>query len=214
VCITITEEAFCYLVKREGLVDFPLVFLERVKIDGVYSFMKSASEWGVLSTAVMVVFNGFMAPQYAAVYFGYIWLHIHSLNILTPQVKEVNKLTGRYVPRIDTRKDAIDFDTQKDPLPPAIEGSLKPNPSPNKIETLDTQYEIAEDRLVDVQTVTGLDNRFSDRIVKRRRRRTPKKPGKTVYFLDMLETWRKQDEADGADEATNIIDRLLEDGII
>lgn len=32
--IYITKETFCYLVESEGIVDFPVMFLERVKIDG------------------------------------------------------------------------------------------------------------------------------------------------------------------------------------
>jgi hypothetical protein len=47
--IYITKEALCYLAKKYELVDFPVVFLERIKIDGVYSFVKVFSEWTTLS---------------------------------------------------------------------------------------------------------------------------------------------------------------------
>ena len=204
--IYITKEAFCYLVSNEGLVDFPVVFLERIKIDGIYSFTKTFSEWAVVSIGAALGIGGVIAPHLAIVYFGFIWLHIHSLEILKPRVKDVNKLTGKYVPRIEPRKDAIVFDAKKEPLPPEIEKSIKPV----RIDTLDTEYEITEEKLVDVSKVSKLKNRFSDRIFKRSNRRR-KKPGKTVYFSDMVEKWRNQGTND---EEVSIIDEMLREGII
>ena len=69
--IYITKQALCYLAKEEGLVDFPLVFLERIKIDGVYSFIKTASEWAVLSIGVVVGVAGYLQPHIAFVTAGY-----------------------------------------------------------------------------------------------------------------------------------------------
>ena len=45
--IYITKETFCYVVENEGLIDFPITLLQRIRIDGVYSFTKSASQWAV-----------------------------------------------------------------------------------------------------------------------------------------------------------------------
>lgn len=204
--IYITKEAFCYLVANEGLVDFPVVFLERIKVDGIYSFTKTFSEWAVLSIGATLGIAGIIAPHLAIVYFGSIWLHIHSIEILKPRVKDVNKITGEYVPRIETRKDAIVFDAKKEPLPPVIEKSVKPV----RINTLDTEYEITEEKLVDVSKVSKLKNKFSDRIFKRSNRRR-KKPGKTVYFSDIVEKWRNQATND---EEVSIIDEMLREGII
>lgn len=204
--IYITKEAFCYLVAKEGLIDFPVIFLERIKIDGFYSFTKTASEWAVVSIGAALGLGGVIAPHLALVYFGFAWLHIHSIEILRPRVKDVNKITGEFIPRIETRKDAIVFDAKKEPLPPVIEKSIKPV----KINTLETEYEITEEKLVDVSKVSGLKNKFSDRRFKRRNRKI-KKPGKTVYFSDMFKKWRDQDTND---EAISIIDKMLNEGII
>lgn len=204
--IYITKEAFCYLVSNEGLVDFPVVFLGRIKIDGIYSFTKRFSEWAVVSIGAALGIGGVIAPHLAIVYFGFAWLHIHSIEILKPRVKDVNKITGKYVPRIELRNDAIVFDAKKEPLPPVIEKSIKPI----RIDTLDTEYEITEEKLVDVSKVSKLKNRFSDRIFKRSNRRI-KKPGKTVYFSDMVEKWRNQGTND---EEVSIIDEMLREGII
>jgi len=204
--IYITKEAFCYLVSNKGLVDFPVVFLERIKIDGIYSFTKTFSEWAAVSMGVTLGIGGVIAPHLAIVYFGFVWLHIHSIEILQPRVKDVNKITGEYVPRIEPRKDAIVFDSKKEPLPPVIEKSIKPV----RIDTLDTEYEITEEKLVDVLKVSKLKNKFSDRIFKRSNRRI-KKPGKTVYFSDMVEKWRNQGTND---EEVSIIDEMLREGII
>ena len=204
--IYITKEAFCYLVSNEGLVDFPVVFLERIKIDGIYSFAKTFSEWAVVSIGVALGIGGVIAPHLAIVYFGFAWLHIHSLDILRPRVKDVNKITGEYVPRIETRKDAIVFDAKKEPLPPAIEESIKPL----RIDRFDTEYEITEENLVDVSKVSKLKNKFSDRIFKRSNRRR-KKSGKTVYFIDKVKNWGNQGTND---EEGSIIDEMLREGII
>lgn len=206
--IYITKEAFCYLVSNEGLVDFPVVFLERIKIDGIYSFTKRFSEWAVVSIGVALGIGGVIAPHMAIVYFGLAWVHIHSIEILKPRVKDVNKITGKYVPRIEPRKDAIVFDAKKEPLPPVIEKSIKPV----RIETLDTEYEITEEKLVDVSKVSKLKNRFSDRIFKRSNRKI-KKPGKTVYFSDMVKKWRQEQITDGYDSESSI-DKMIRDGII
>lgn len=204
--IYITKEAFCYLVASEGVADFPVVFLERVKIDGIYSFAKTFSEWGVVSIGVALAIAGVIAPHFAIVYFGFAWLHIRSIEILKPRVKDVNKITGEYLPRVGSRKDAIVFDAKKEPLPPVIENSVKPL----KIGTLDTEYEITEEKLVDVAKVSKLKNKFSDRIFKRSNRRR-KKPGKTVYFGDMVKKWQNQGTND---EEISRIDQMLKDGII
>lgn len=202
--IYITKEALCYLVEKEGLIDFPIVFLERIKIDGIYSFIKNFSEWGVWSVAAMTAFAGLVAPHLAIVYAGYAWFYIHDIKILEPRVKEVNKLTGKFVPRIGTRKDAIVFDAKKEPLPPVIEKSTKPI----RTTTVDTEYEITENKLVDVSKVSGLKNKFSDRIFRR------KKAGKTVYFGDKVREWDKLIEQNPKDEAVSIIDEMLKEGII
>jgi hypothetical protein len=204
--IYITKEAFCYLVSNEGLVDLPVVFLERIKIDGIYSFTKTFSEWAVVSIGVALGIGGVIAPHLAIMYFGFAWLHIHSIEILQPRVKDVNKIIGEYVPRIESRKDAIVFDAKKEPLPPVIEKSIKAV----RIDTLDTEYEITEEKLVDVSKVSKLKNKFSDRRFKRSNRRM-KKPGKTVYFSDMVEKWRNQGTND---EEISIIDEMLREGII
>lgn len=202
--VYITKEAFCYLVAKEGLVDFPVVFLERVKIDGIYSFIKTTSEWTVVSIGVTLALGGVIAPQFALVYFGFAWLYIHSLEILTPRVKDVNKITGKFIPRIATKKDAIVFDVNNEPLPPVIEKSIKPI----KISTLETEYEITEKKLVDVATVSGLKNKFSDRRFKRGNRKLVK----PVYFSDMVKKWRGEDKSD--DPAISIIDKMIEEDII
>jgi len=204
--IYITKEAFCYLVANEGLVDLPVVFLERVKIDGIYSFTKTFSEWAVVSIGAALGIGGVISPHFAIMYFGMTWLYIHSIKILQPRVKDVNKITGEYVPRIESRKDAIVFDAKKEPLPPVIERSIKPV----KIDTLDTEFEITEEKLVDVSKVSKLRNKFSDRRFKRSNRRM-KKPGKTVHFSDMAEKWRNQGTND---EGISIIDEMLREGII
>ena len=206
--IYVTKEALCYLVANEGLVDFPLVFLERIKIDGIYSFTKRFSEWAVVSIGAALAIGEVIAPHMAIVYFGLAWSHIHSIEILKPRVKDLNKITGKYVPRIETRKDAIVFDAKKEPLPPVIEKSIKPV----RIDTLDTEYEITEEKLVDVSKVSKLKNRFSDRIFKRSNRRR-KKPGKTVYLSDMVKKWRQEQITDGCD-SESIIDKMIRDGII
>lgn len=51
----ITKEALCYLMKKEGLVDLPIVVFEQIKIDGVYSFIKIFSEWTVRSIVTKLV---------------------------------------------------------------------------------------------------------------------------------------------------------------
>ena len=204
--IYITKEAFCYLVSNEGLVDLPVVFLDRVKIDGIYSFTKTFSEWTVVSIGAALGIEGVIAPHLAIMYFGFAWLHIHSIKILQPRVKDVNKIAGEYVPRIESRRGAIVFDAKKEPLPPVIEKSIKPV----RIDTLDTEYEITEEKLVDVSKVSKLKNKFSDRRFKRSNRRI-KKPGKTVYFSDMVEKWRNQGTND---EEISIIDEMLREGII
>jgi hypothetical protein len=195
--IYVTKEALCYLVKKEGLVDFPIIFLERVKIDGVYSFVKTVFEWGVWSVGAMAAASGLVSPHLAAVYAGCAWLHIHEIKILAPRVQQVEKLTGKFVPRISTRKDAIVFDSKTE-LPPIIEESKKII----RMDTLDTEYEITERRLVDVSKVSGLKNKFSDRRFRR------KKAGKTVYFSDKIKQWKKEDEG------SSIIDEMIQDGII
>ena len=135
-----------------------------------------------MSIVVTLGIGGIIAPHLAIVYFGFVWLNIHSIEILQPPVKDVNKITGEYVPRIEPRKDAIVFNANKEPLPPVIEKSIKPA----RIDTLDTEYEITKEKLVDVSKVSKLKNKFSDRIFKRSNRRI-KKPGKTVYFSDMVD---------------------------
>ena len=94
---------------NEGLVDFPVEFLERIKLDGVYSFTKLFFEWGVWAIGGLAAIGGFIAPHLAIVYSGVLWLHIHSINILQPRIKDVNKITGDYVPRIETRNNGIVF---------------------------------------------------------------------------------------------------------
>jgi len=195
--IYVTKEALCYLIKKEGLVDFPIVFLERVKIDGVYSFVRTFLQWGVWSVGAMAAVSGWVAPHLAAVIAGGVWLHIHEIKILAPRVKEVQELTGKFVPRISTRKDAIVFDSKTE-LPPIIEESKKIV----RMDTLDTEYEITESRLVDVSKVSGLRNKFSDRRFRR------KKAGKTVYFSDKIKEWKK------GDEGISIIDEMIREGII
>jgi len=201
--IYITKEALCYLVEKEGLVDFPIVFLERIKIDGVYSFIKSFSEWGVWSFGAMAVFAGWVAPHLGFMYAGFAWLHIHNIKILQPRVKEVHKLTGEFVPRIGTRKDAIVFDAKNEPLPPVIEKSK----NPVRMTTLDTEYEITEKKLVDVSTVSGLKNKFSDR-------RFIRKKAKMVSFSDKVREWNKLREQNTDDAGISKIDKMLEEGII
>lgn len=201
--IYITKEALCYLVATEGLVDFPFAFLERIKIDGVYSFVKTASEWAVWSIGIALALAGIVPLQHAIVFSGVAWLHINSIKILEPSVQEVDKLTGKFVPRIGTRKDAIVFDAKQGPLPPEIEKSVKPV----RINRLETEYEITETNLVDVSKVSGLKNKFSDRRFKRPTSRL-KKPGKTVYFSDMIKKWQKDQNTAG--EATSRIDKMLE----
>lgn len=137
--IYITKQALCFLVENEGLVDFPIVFLERIKIDGVYSFIKTFSEWGVVSIAAMLGIAGVVQPHFALVFGGYTWLHIHAIEILQPRVKDFNKLTGKFVQRIETRNDAIVFDAKKEPIPPIFEKSVKPI----MIDGLETEYEIS-----------------------------------------------------------------------
>ena len=87
--IYITKEALCYLSKKKGLVNFPIVFLERVKIDGIYSFVKVFSEWTVLSIGTIVAVAGFVQPHIVALISEYTWLHINSIEILQPSVREV-----------------------------------------------------------------------------------------------------------------------------
>ena len=202
--IYITKEALCFLAAKEGLVDFPVVFLERVKIDGVYSFAKTASQWAVWSIAAVLGIGGVIAPHYAILSAGFAWLHINEITISEPTVKEVDKLTGKYVPRIGTRKDAIAFDAKNEPLPPVIEKTVKPV----RVSTLDTEYEITEKHLVDVSTVSGLKNKFSDR----RFIRSKRKAGKTVYFSDMVKRWSQEQDMEG--DAGSVIDQMIEDGII
>lgn len=185
--IYITKEAFCYLVANEEVVDFPVVFLERIRIDGIYSFIKTFSEWAVVSIGVALGIGRFIAPHLVIVYFGFAWLHVHSIDILQPRVKDVNKITEKYVPRIETRKDVIVFDAKKEPLPPVIEKSIKPV----RIDTLDTEYEITEKKLVDVSKVSKLKNKFSDRIFKRSNR---KQLGKTVNFSDKIREWAENSD--------------------
>jgi hypothetical protein len=206
--IYITKEALCYLVQKEGLVDFPIVFLERVKIDGVYTFVKTFLQWGAWSGGAMAAFAGLVSPHLAFVFSGFLWLYIHNIKIVAPKVKEVQKLTGKFVPRISTRKDAIAFDA-KEELPPIIEDSKKIV----RMDTLDTEYEITESRLVDVSTVSGLKNKFSDRRFKRR------KTSKTVYFIDKLREWRKGGDdgscgSNAISSGSRSIDDMIQDGII
>ena len=218
--IYVTKEAFCYLVSNEGLVDFPVVFLERIKIDGIYSFTKRFSEWSVVSIGATLAIGGVIAPHMAIVYFGFAWSHIHSIEILKPSVTDVKKITGKYVPRIEPRKDAIVFDAKKEPLPPVIEKSIKPV----RIDTLETEYEITENKLVDVSKVSKLKNRFSDRIVKRSKRksnRRRKNQGKMVNFRDMAKKWAQEeitdeimDEITDSCESESIIDKMIREGII
>lgn len=202
--IYITKEALCYLVDKEGLVDFPVVFLERIQIDAFYSFLKRASQWAVVSVSIMAGVGGILTLEQAVVYGLLTVVHINEIKILEPRVKEVSKLTGDFVPRIATRRDAIVFDANKEPLPPVIEKSVKPV----RFNTLDTEYEITEKNLVDVAKVSGLKNRFSDRRFMRRK----KKAGKTVYFRDMVKKWNQQQDKDYG--AGNIIDQMIDNGII
>lgn len=183
--IYITKEAFCYLVSNEGLVDFPIIFLERIKIDGLYSLGKTVSQWAILSIAAILEFGGLVPMQYGMAVASYAWMVVDDLQILRPRVQEVEKLTGKFVPRIATRKDAIVFDAKQE-LPPAIEQSVQPV----RVTTLETEYEITEQKLVDVSKVSGLKNKFSDRRFKRPR----KKAGKTVYFRDMVKNGAKNNK--------------------
>ena len=175
--IYITKEELCYLAKKEVLVDFPVVFLERIKMDGVYSFLKVFSEWTVLSIGSI-----------AAVISGYVWLHITFIEISQPSVKEVEKLTGKFVRRIGDRKDEVVFDSKKEPLLPVIEKSLKPV----KVELLETEYEITESNVVDINKVSRLNNKFSDRRLKRPNQ---KQHGKVVSFIDKVREWTKNSDA-------------------
>lgn len=188
--IYITKEALCYLVEGEGLVDFPIIFLERIKIDGVYSFLKVASKWAVLSFSALAAASELLTPTVAAVLALSGWLWIHYIKILQPSVREVEKLTGKYVPRISDRKDAIVFDAKKEPLPPAMEKSIKKV----KIKTLDTEYEITEKNLVDISKVSRLKNRFSDRLFNRLNRPKRKKFGKIVKFTEKVKEWANIEE--------------------
>lgn len=200
--IYITKEALCYLVKNEGLVDFPIVFLERIKIDGVYSFVKVFSEWTTLSLGIIAAVARF---NKVAIILGYLWLYINAIEISQPSVTEVEKLTGKYVRRIGDRKDSIVFDATKEPLPPIIEKSIKPV----KIETLDTEYEITERNLVDIAKVSRLKNKFADRRFKRPNR---KQHGKVVYFIDKIKEW--VENSDDNKEPKSVIDKMLEEGIL
>ncbi len=202
--IYITKEAFYYLVSNEGLVDFPVEFLERIKIDGVYSLGKTVSQWTILSIAAMLGVGGIAPIQYVMAVAGYAWMIINNIQISRPHVQEVDKLTGKFVPRIATRKDAIVFDAKQE-LPPVIEQSVKPV----RVTTLDTEYEITEQNLVDISKVSKLKNKFSDR----RFKRPTKKAGKTVYFSDMVKKWRQEQSTDSCD-AESIIDKIIRDGII
>ena len=159
------------------------------------------------SVGCIVGWSGILAPHLAIIYFGFAWIYINSIEILRPHVKDINKITSEYVPRIETRKDAIVFDVKKEPLPPVIEKSIKPI----RIETLDTVYEITEERLVDVSKVSRLKNKFSDKIFKRPNHKS-RKPAKAVYFADMIEKSRNQ--GTNEEEISSVIDEMLRDGII
>lgn len=203
--IYITKEALCYLAKEEGLIEFPVVFLERIKIDGVYSFVKVFSKWTAGSIGTISAVAGLVQPHIAALLSGYIWLYTNSIQILQPSVREVERLTGKFVPRIGNRKDSVVFDAKKEPLPPIIEKSIKPV----KIGALDTEYEITEGNLVDIAKVSRLKNKFSDRRFKRSNR---KQPGKAVNFRDKIIEWAEN--SDPNEEPRSIIDKMLEEGII
>ena len=209
--IYITKEAFCYLVGTEGLVDFPIIFLERVKIAGLYLFLKRVAQWGVASVGAMAAAAGLQTVVVISVP---TWILISCISIEvfkpSPSVKEIDQLTGKFVQRISGRKDSVVFDAKKEPLPPVMEDSIKPV----KIGILETEYEITEPNLVDVAKVSQLDNKFSD--VRLKRPNNPsnnkKRRGKAVYFIDKINEWAKN--SDPNEESENIIDKMLKEEII
>lgn len=211
--VYLTNEAFCYLVATDGLVDLPITFLERIKVDGIYSFISTSGRWASVSLAIILVSAG-NCPYLTlmALTMVYLWFRSIAL-LLTPSVTPVHKITGKYIPRIPTRKDGIVFDANQQPLPPLIEQSIEPV----KITTIDTEYkiteyEITEKKLLDVAKASKLKNKFSD-IRLKRLEKSKKKAGKTVYFLDKLREWANEDLTDNDDEVTiiDLVDKMLKD---
>lgn len=77
----------------------------------------------------------------------------------------MEKLTGKFVPRIGDRKNSVVFDAKKEPLPPVIEKTIK------------------------------LKNRFSDRRLKDYNRKKPGKTvhfsGKVMEWSEITETQKE-----------------------
>ena len=204
--IYVTKEALCYITSSEGIVDFPIAFLERIGTDGFISSIKYTSQWVVAGIGLIYAIAGFVTIPVAFAVSGYIWMFINSINILEPSIVPVDKLTGKYIPRISDRRDAVVFDAKNEPLPPALEDSVKSV----SVTTLDTEYEITRDKIVDVGRVAKLKNKFSDI-----RFRRPRKKGKLVRFTDKIKEWYNgATDLPVVDEPINTIDRLLEEGII
>lgn len=219
--VYITKEALCYLVENEGVVDFPVQLLQIIKIDGVYKFAKVVVEWTIVSMGTALLVGGVLSPIQTIVNFGLIWLFVHTRKILQPTISEVrtfNQFTGEYaseyVPRIDSRMDAIVFDAKQEPLPPVIQKSVKSV----RIISLDKEYEITEKNLVDISKVSKLKNKFSDRIFTGVKSRKKKKSAKMVYLSDMIKKWQNDDTNDEGinliDEGINTIEEMIRDGRI
>ena len=190
-----------YLMSKDSIVDINIESLERVTIDGFYSFAKKAYQQVVVSIGAALSLGGIVAPQVAILYAVFTCLNIHQIKILDPSVEEVTPLSGHYVPTVETPKDAVVFDTKNEPLPPGIEKSVE-HTHPSNIQTLDTEYEITEKKLV--PKIRRLKNKFSNRFLKREKLRPA---GKTVYFSDIVKQWSKE-ENDSNDIGISITNKI------
>ena len=206
--IYITKEALCYLAKHEGLIDFPVVFLERIKIDGFVTFSKVFGQWLLASIGIIITAGQGITAPIAFILVGSIWLHVSSIKILQPSIRSVNELTGKYVPRITSRKDAVVFDAKEQPLPPAIEYYSKPVENGVLDTNIEyTEYEIRTGQLVGISEVSKLNNKFSDRHFKRYNLRPP---AKMVTLGQKIEEWRKNSPANEELQSQSRIDDWLE----
>ena len=204
--VYVTKQAFCYLLEREGIVDLPIKFLERVPMDEVYVFAKTGSQWGVVVAGIIGVVR-YRFPLLAVLPLVLTFVAgLQKIAILKPIVTPVSKLTGQFIPRISDRKDAIVFDSNHE-LPPVIAQSLQQISNQEGVE----KYRIFEEKLLDVAKASGLKNRFADRI------RTKKRSTQVALWANKVEEWAQEngllDLPDGETESDNIKTKVAKIGI-
>ena len=187
--IYVTKEALCYLAKNEGLVDFPVTFFHFIRIDKALKFTKLGFLYGIPAIGGVLILGGGLPALPVIGSCLASWIAAFRVNIHKPQIRPVAKLTGRFIQRIGTRKDAVVFDAKKSPLPPV----LAPSVEPITIGKLFSEFEITNENIVDMTTVVKMGNPYTDKVFKQATKQvTKRKPGRVVYYSDKIREWAKE----------------------